>query len=367
MARQRRSSRRRKRKGLSDHSAALLRGELRCVREFIREFNETHDERARIGRDVEALFDSASPEWAAAKTRYDSLVETAVTQIEGYKESRPLFGMLWNHSSDQTFVRLKTTHRENLNSALEPARSIVIRLQTSISKLVPARLESFFMRAGHDSLATSLVLGVLSRERFGKNRFTGYFAPDAPKRVLSQSERQATVRDLCGYFRPTICIWLEFRLPQPSKRGRLREFSMRNAESYAAELETALAIADRREKSESERLRKRYKVDETTIAAAAAYFDKTRDHAESVKTEIREQMKLLGVCPYCGGPLGDTPHADHIHPVSLGGFSVPENMIYICVACNLAKSNKTLREFIRDQGIDRAAVESRLETLGKRF
>lgn len=104
-----------------------------------------------------------------------------------------------------------------------------------------------------------------------------------------------------------------------------------------------------------------------TKAAAMAYFGKTRELADSIKKNLKSQIEDSSRCPYCNGELGESPHADHIYPVSLGGLSTIENMVLICASCNLAKSNKTLRQFIFDRKLNRAQVEIRLERLGKQF
>jgi 5-methylcytosine-specific restriction endonuclease McrA len=72
-------------------------------------------------------------------------------------------------------------------------------------------------------------------------------------------------------------------------------------------------------------------------------------------------------CPYCGGDLGQEPHADHIIPVAYGGLSVSTNMVYVCAACNLKKGDLTLQEFIQAADLERDAVEQRLRSLGKRL
>ena len=72
-------------------------------------------------------------------------------------------------------------------------------------------------------------------------------------------------------------------------------------------------------------------------------------------------------CPYCGVPLKDEKHADHIYPVSKGGQSTVANMVLVCPECNIKKSDSTLREFILRHDLDRDAVEERLSRLHKAF
>ncbi|WP_345464057.1 HNH endonuclease [Deinococcus carri] len=97
-------------------------------------------------------------------------------------------------------------------------------------------------------------------------------------------------------------------------------------------------------------------------ALAAAFEQKTREVADSIK----KQLPRNHACPYCQGPLGDTPHADHIHPVSRGGMSTKDNMVYACSTCNGRKHDLTLREFAEKYRLDRNAIERRLLALGKR-
>ena len=102
-------------------------------------------------------------------------------------------------------------------------------------------------------------------------------------------------------------------------------------------------------------------------AHSYAYQEKTRELAEEVKKEIKSQLRKFKVCPYCEGDLGNVPHADHIYPVSKGGLSTKENMVYICQSCNSSKSDKTLNVFIKSKGFDREKVESNLDLLGKDY
>ena len=75
-------------------------------------------------------------------------------------------------------------------------------------------------------------------------------------------------------------------------------------------------------------------------AMAAAHTGKGREQAQTVK----RQLKHSGSCPYCGAKLTEKrAHADHIYPLSKGGLSTEENMVYVCTDCNLAKRDKTLR------------------------
>lgn len=103
-------------------------------------------------------------------------------------------------------------------------------------------------------------------------------------------------------------------------------------------------------------------------AKAKAYDDKQRDLAKSVRNRIKRQLHEYPDCPYCGASLSIfEAHADHIHPVALGGLSTSWNMVFVCADCNTKKKARTLREFIRDFDLDEQAVHRNLEKLKKRF
>lgn len=49
-------------------------------------------------------------------------------------------------------------------------------------------------------------------------------------------------------------------------------------------------------------------------------------------------------CRYCGAHGSETVlHIDHVHPVSAGGTSDPENLVTACQSCNLGKGASLLR------------------------
>ena len=112
-------------------------------------------------------------------------------------------------------------------------------------------------------------------------------------------------------------------------------------------------------------LKKRAKERERT-AKISAYEDKARTGTESVKNLLMRGTGKNWKCPYCCASSDPkNAHADHIHPISKGGLTVPENMVLICQKCNLSKSNKALRVFCRETGLVLQDVYDRLERLGK--
>lgn len=98
-------------------------------------------------------------------------------------------------------------------------------------------------------------------------------------------------------------------------------------------------------------------------AAAASANGATRELA----AKLRRRMAKQGCCPYCGGQLGDIPHADHIYPVSKGGRSVERNLVFACAPCNIKKSKLTLTAFIKLYSLNRDIIEARLTAMGKDF
>jgi len=80
---------------------------------------------------------------------------------------------------------------------------------------------------------------------------------------------------------------------------------------------------------------------------------------------LRAKLRRDHPCPYCFGPLGLDPHADHIHPVSKGGLAVITNYVFACRPCNQAKRDLSLTQFIDQMGFDLNSVLRALRSLGK--
>jgi 5-methylcytosine-specific restriction endonuclease McrA len=59
-----------------------------------------------------------------------------------------------------------------------------------------------------------------------------------------------------------------------------------------------------------------------------------------------------GRCHYCASPLelAGAWHADHQQPQALDGADDALNLVASCVACNLAKADRTAIEFVFDTG-----------------
>ncbi len=97
------------------------------------------------------------------------------------------------------------------------------------------------------------------------------------------------------------------------------------------------------------------------FAKAAAVDNKTRSRATSLKRLVKKTKD----CPYCGSNLGTDPHLDHIYPVSKGGLSIVENLVWCCSACNAVKTDKGLMQFLKERGLSIERTLSQLHSLGK--
>lgn len=169
-----------------------------------------------------------------------------------------------------------------------------------------------------------------------------------------------------------------------SIKGDLSDFKNNNIEQikkisrYIELLKKSLKLAEERDflrkgSIETKRLEKERKeaeqiADEERIKAlAAAHIGKSRQRAAIIKNGLLVQITLISCCPYCGNSLGSSPHADHIYPVSRGGLSTADNMIYVCQKCNSKKSDKTLLEFIySNKDLDLNFIYKNLNILKKR-
>lgn len=107
-------------------------------------------------------------------------------------------------------------------------------------------------------------------------------------------------------------------------------------------------------------------------AASAINTEEQRVLARSERNIKRyhRQLQIFTGCPYCskahfGDQLSPDVHLDHIYPVSRGGRSLAQNLVFICSECNSTKSDKTLAIFCNERGFDLNEVTGRLIKLGK--
>jgi len=71
---------------------------------------------------------------------------------------------------------------------------------------------------------------------------------------------------------------------------------------------------------------------------------------DSQKTKLIRENKAQqqeGLCGYCKSPLEPyLTHLDHIIPKSHGGDNSEDNLISVCVMCNMKKGPSTIEEWI---------------------
>lgn len=125
------------------------------------------------------------------------------------------------------------------------------------------------------------------------------------------------------------------------------------------DLEARLSYVQKKQNQEKHEFEKH----ELVYAKAAAHDSKAR----TLAAQVRSKVVLNEICPYCGEDLGKSPHLDHIYPVSRGGLSTKDNLVFCCQNCNLSKSDKGLLEFISFKNFDTAAVFNRLSKMGKKI
>jgi len=131
-------------------------------------------------------------------------------------------------------------------------------------------------------------------------------------------------------------------------------------EEYIREIKKAIPKAKR--KSKLSRLK----------AQAASNTEEQRNLSGAIRSEAnyKKQFEKLGCCPYCSkifdnASLTESVHLDHIYPVSKGGQSVIENLVFICRECNKQKSDTTLAKFCANAGLDQSIIVKRLIALDK--
>lgn len=164
------------------------------------------------------------------------------------------------------------------------------------------------------------------------------------------------------------------RAYEPTKKAKLRYQSQTfNFDISAIDPDRIERIIEKKlnkielesEREQTKRQRTQTKLGQTK-AKAAAYENKQRELAKSVRTALRKELKDNPYCPYCNKALSTKDaHADHIHPVVNGGLSTIGNMVFVCGSCNVAKGTLTLRAFLKNMDFVEADVYERLELMRK--
>lgn len=111
------------------------------------------------------------------------------------------------------------------------------------------------------------------------------------------------------------------------------------------------------------------KLDELNRLKERAQIEESKVRAQAEKYKnLESQLTVINKCPYCGRTLNkDNAHHDHIYPVSKGGKSFSNNLVYICSDCNLKKGNLTLTKFLKKMGYDSTFVFNNLDKLDKDY
>lgn len=64
--------------------------------------------------------------------------------------------------------------------------------------------------------------------------------------------------------------------------------------------------------------------------------------AKDIKAQYLSQK---GLCWWCGKPVKDNYHVDHINPLSRGGSNNPNNLVISCPTCNTSRQDKLPHEW----------------------
>ena len=145
------------------------------------------------------------------------------------------------------------------------------------------------------------------------------------------------------------------------------KYNIKKIDEFLLPINKAFEIIKKRHNLNEDKINKVKESAEQYKAHAYAAQKKSRDLGKEVDIDLNNQLAILNCCPYCELEIGNKPHKDHIYPISKGGLSTKENMVFVCDSCNLEKGAKTLREFVKIKGFDRSRIDKNLEILKKDF
>lgn len=204
-----------------------------------------------------------------------------------------------------------------------------------------------------------------------------YYKPEAQP-IIAQwnllSKRRYEIKDLQSSSAQKLQPLENQREYEPKKEARLRhQYQTFVFDISAIDIERVESIIEKKSNKvelESEREQNKRQRVQTNLgqikAKAAAYENKQRELAKSVRTALQRQLENNPCCPYCNVELSSRePHADHIQPVVKGGLSTIGNMVFVCESCNVKKGTLTLRGFLKKMNYVEAEVYERLERMGK--
>lgn len=157
-----------------------------------------------------------------------------------------------------------------------------------------------------------------------------------------------------------------YPLTKETFRKRIRDYKKK-----VNELKLKIAVLEKEHDDEAlhsklQELQDEVSKHELEKAAAAAHWGDIRKTAASVRSRIEKEVAGGSTCPYCGNGLGANWHADHIYPVKLGGLSSIQNMVAVCIDCNLKKGDRTLAEFAQRYQLDLLEISARLRLMDRR-
>jgi 5-methylcytosine-specific restriction endonuclease McrA len=147
------------------------------------------------------------------------------------------------------------------------------------------------------------------------------------------------------------------------------EFEIVDKRKSIRQVRSAIAAIDKAERAvaRERRAAEKAQIEKEKIERQKALAQAHLKNVRAVAANLRLQLARSHSCPYCFGPLGDSPQADHIHPVVKGGLSTQRNMVFVCVPCNSKKKELTLNQFIDAFSLNRDKVLSALRVLGKDY
>ncbi len=259
----------------------------------------------------------------------------------------------------------KKSLRTAISSAWQQLHNLDSQEQQVLAQLAPYEV-GMFGAIGKWFLSEPTI------ERSGR-----YYKPEAQPKIAHWnllSKRRHEIKDLQSSSAQKLQDLESRREYEPKKEERLRHQHQTFVFDISAiDIERVESIIERKsnkaelesEREQNERQRVQTNLGRTK-AKAAAYENKQRELAKSVRTALQRQLKNNPCCPYCNMELssGD-PHADHIHPVAKGGLSTIGNMAFVCQSCNIRKGTLTLRAFLKKMDYVEAEVYERLERMGK--
>lgn len=211
---------------------------------------------------------------------------------------------------------------------------------TKCGRHFPATLEFFRSRPSVKSGLTSWCLECLRR------RAREYMAE---RRVLDPEFAERERRSCHDRYHKDYKYRTETKIRgrNAMRRWRQKEENKKKEREYMRAKRSDAQYADaerkrRREliRKESYRIRRRVAQQKYKARKLGASGAHTREDI------LRQCDSQRGLCWWCGKPVGDDWHADHLIPLSRGGSNGAENIVIACRHCNQSKNNRLPHEWI---------------------